>query len=515
MPSSHLQDAQIGLALDVDVFSQFFAEAHRTDESLQQVSVSVAEGLDLTLNVDSIAFFLDHDTTETLLQLELSTVDASQTIVIQVILRPVLRPVGDAAPVVALEYGGVHHIDMGDGPLTDVIDADSLEERVDALFEDTEAEGSVGERIAGVRLDLLSGLIEGLEAIHFPDEGSRPDRSDWEPGLALLPADGPDTADAMMIAVALPDESAETSMTHSLLRVRTGFGLMFSRILLQELFDRGAEEEVGEERCGSTMQSLTLTLEDDHIQIEGMVEKSTIDVPFSGPVFPFLYRGATQMSVDASEVDAEEPDGLSDFLKFLAVLVGVILPTIGAVLLGPLGLIGGVIADVWAVRGIWGAAEQLDRADELVQGGLGGALGAALSQLASDLRYQGEVETITIDSTPNELRMLDGDFFFDALVFVSPIEETIVNGWFSRTHGRFVFHQLEGGQKFRTWELARLVRAGKIATPGFHAVAHPNGRLYMRADPDNEEANNLQEMFRTNPPDEPFLVSEEEGDGGC
>ena len=54
--------------------------------------------------------------------------------------------------------------------------------------------------------------------------------------------------------------------------------------------------------------------------------------------------------------------------------------------------------------------------------------------------------------------------------------------------------ELEDGRRFRAQELARLIKAGKVIVPGFHQV----GESYIRANPDDVEANNLLKQFKQN-----------------
>jgi len=463
MPTLNLQEAQVGVSLAIQIFDEFFIELHKNDDNLQSVTFQVPVIDELELVIDQIRYVYEASISSTLLQVSdnLENIFEAQI---------------------------------------DVIIAS-----IDELFNDTSA-GSIGGRIDGVEIDMITTVIEGLEVILFPDEDTRPDRVEWESELKYLPAENNESMDSIAIFIAMPGNSPNTDAAVSFLNSKTGFGIIFNKNFLQDVFDQGAEDSIGTERCGARLDSLSLTLQDDRIQIEGSVSKSLVDIPFDGPGFPFLYRGTTEMSIDTSQVDAEEPSGLEGFLRFLGILTAIFLPFIGGAIFGLLGIIGGVVADIWLVPSIWGAAEDLENADSSIQSGLAGALGAQLSALSSGLNIQEDVEMVTLESTPNQLRFIDGHYLFDALIFVSPIEETITNGWFSSKYSRFVFYQLEGGQKFKTSELARLVRLEKITTPGFHDVQHSNGRLYMRADRDDAETNNLQEQFRENPPDEPFPV---------
>ncbi len=499
--SLDLQNAQVGVTLAITIFDEFFLELHKNDPGLQNIPVFG----DIALQIDELRFLLNNDHTDTILRIV--GVFGVTEITINIRLSLILKPVESNPPVLGLVYNGVDSIEADNLAALE----DSITNVIDERFTD-ESEGSIRNRIDAVEIDVISKAIEGLEVIIFPEEANRPSRDFWNSQLQILPADGDITMDAIAIFIAAPGIGAETNLESSFLHAKTGLGIIFNRTFLQDVFDRGAEERIGSSQCGATIESLSLTIEDDHIQINGQVQKSIVEIPFDGPAFPFLYRGTTEMSLDASQVDADEPGGLAGFLKFLSILTAIILPLIGGVIFGLLGIIGGIVADVWVVPGLWGAAEDLDHADESIQGGLGGALGAQLSELAQGLTIEEDIEMVSLESTPNELTVIDGHFLFDALIFVSPIEQTITNGWFTKRHSRFVLHELEGGQKFKTSELSRLVKIGKITTPGFHPVTHQNGRCFMRANPDDEAANNLFDTFRDNLPDEPFPIHVEEGE---
>lgn len=504
-----LGDVRVGMAIATNIFDEFFIELHRNDVGLQMFPFDLGL-LSIQLIVSEIRYLQLSDMETSLLRIVGSIGVGEETeVLLDIRLPMVLRSNDEDPPVLGFAYEGVHDLQVS-GALETVFEAqrDQIIEAIGEMFNDTE--GGIGRRIAEVELDLVDRMVEGLEELLFPDADSRPNRNTWASHLRQLPAQDNLHMDAVGIFVSAPGNSAEPGLEFSFLEAQTGFGLIFHRELLQDVMDQGAANRVGETTCGATLRSLNISVESDRLEIEGSVTKSLVDIPFGGPAHPFLYRGTTQMSIDASGVDADEPPGLSGFLKFLSVFTSVILPVIGGAILGLLGIIGGVVADVWAVPALWGAAEDLENADEIIQGGLAGSLGSALSALASGLTISEEVDMVSLESTPNTLRINEGHFILDALVFVAPKTEVIVNGWFHRSYGRFVFYELEGGQKFKSSELARLVHLEKITTPGFHDVKHANGRRFMRANRDDENANNLVQMFRENRPDEPVPEPEKE-----
>jgi hypothetical protein len=90
--------------------------------------------------------------------------------------------------------------------------------------------------------------------------------------------------------------------------------------------------------------------------------------------------------------------------------------------------------------------------------------------------------------------VVEGNMVLFAQILVIPIETMMQSAEYSKSLRRFVIFELQDGRRFRAQELARLMKAGKVTVPGFHQVAGD----YLRANPDDLEANNLLQQFKAN-----------------
>lgn len=472
-------EAKVGVLLAVSIFDQFFKELFRVEEGLSNFTVT-SSGIDVDIALNPPTFLLvpgeQGQDPRTQLHLtgtaETEILGATQTfdLDIKIFLDFVLVETEGQPPALGLAYGGV----------AEELDPPISAEDIDGLFKPG---STVGDRLSAIRIDVVSPIIEGLEPIFFPEDGEEPvpEPGAWEPKLRLMPAATEGEMDAFGIFVARPGENADPGEVPSWMPLRTGFCLVYSRDLLDFVLQAGADEKIGTKICGATVNKLDLHMDDLNIVVDGEVEQLATKIPFDGPIHPHLIRGSTSMFMDTSGVHADPPPGLAGFLRFLGVLTSFI-----------------PIANIWTTPKVWELAEKLDNAPSLIQGGLASALGPELQKLAEGLTVETELETITLESTPDTLMVRSGCFLFAAQVFVSQIVEEIFLGYYSNKVRRFVLFRMNSGRKFRASELARLVGHGKIVTPGFHDV---DGR-YMRANPDDENANNLLHQFKETMPDE-------------
>jgi hypothetical protein len=389
-----------------------------------------------------------------------------------VVLSVILKDVPDDAPVLGLRYDGV-----AAQPSAPITEAD-----IDDLF----ARPQIADTLAAVEIDAVGEAIVGLEPILFGD--APPPRDTWATAVKLLPAAGGATMDALGVFVAAPGVSAVPTMDESPLPALTGVGLIYSRALLDVAFAQGAAGQIGQTIEGAEIKELTLVMDDEAIHIEGRAEKDIATITFEGPVVPRLIPGTIAMFQDTSAVDVDvDVPWWADvllFFRFIPVFWPILIPV-------------ALIKDEWDV---WAAANDIAGAPVQVRSGLAGSLANQLIALASGLAIDAEVESIELASTPDSSRIENGHMLLFGQAFVSTLTETISDAFYSGRLERFVQYVLESGRLFRASELARLVEAGKIVTPGFHDVAGS----YMRANPDNTRGNNLEEMFGNNPAREPY-----------
>lgn len=91
--------------------------------------------------------------------------------------------------------------------------------------------------------------------------------------------------------------------------MRTGFGVVYSRAMLDLGLQRGAADQVGDEIDDATVTKMHMEMLDEAILVRGEVERSPATIRFEGPVVPELVPGTIQMVQDTSavEVDVDLP----------------------------------------------------------------------------------------------------------------------------------------------------------------------------------------------------------------
>jgi hypothetical protein len=217
---------------------------------------------------------------------------------------------------------------------------------------------------------------------------------------------------------------------------------------------------------------------------------------------PSLVRGTTGMAFDMSGVVVDIDDSDEIFYTvakwFITAVAGALLFT-GFASLTALGI------GLWLtlVQGFWNADVEIENAPNTLRDSLATALGAELEVLAASLDDDSDVGELRIDATPDSLQVVDGNMVFLAQILVVPVEAMMRSAEYSRSLRRFVIFELDDGRRFRAQELARLMAAGKVTVPGFHQVAGN----YLRADPDDADANNLLRQFKQNAPTEVVVKS--------
>jgi hypothetical protein len=481
-------NAHIGVTFAIGIFDEFFKELMAVGVIPSELTFdreTAAGPATITIDLQPPDFLLVTTGGEPRTELSLTGVievrppgqpDADPfltlPLAVSVFLSLVLNDVPGDAPVLGLRYDGV-----ATPPAAPITEAD-----VDDLF----ARPEIADTLAGVEIDAVGEAIAGLEPILFGD--TPPSRDTWATASKLLPAAGEAEMDAIGVFVASPGANAVPPMDESPLPALTGVGLIYSRTLLDLAFALGAAGQIGQTLGGAVIKELALVMDDEAIHVEGRAEKDIATITFTGPVIPRLIPGTIALFQDTSAVDVDvDVPWWADvllFFRFIPVFWPVLIPV-------------ALIKQEWDV---WAAANDIAGAPVQVRSGLAGSLANQLVALASGLTIDAEVESIELASTPDSSRIENGHMLFFGQTFVSTLTETIVDAFYSRRLERFVQYVLESGRLFRASELARLVEAGKIVTPGFHDVAGS----YMRANPDNALGNNLAEMFGNNPAQLPY-----------
>lgn len=389
---------------------------------------------------------------------------------------------------VGLQYDGV------DGAPS----APISEEDLDELF----TTGDVGATLNNIRISIAKTLVQGLNDSRFINPNTRPDAIDWSVDLQLMSA-GPDTADAFLVSAAPPGSSATPALLESFVPPRTGMAFAYNRNFLDLMLDRGATAQEDTEEDDRRVERLEMAMTDTAIGVAGHVIRIVdtpvvdiapdVDIRFDGPMIPSLIRGTTGMVFDTSGINVDvdpEDEILYGMLKWFFTIGASALLFTGVGSLTALG----IVLWITLVQNLWQADAEFENAANTVRDSLATALGAQLGLLAESLDDDTDVGELRIDATPDSLQVVDGNMIFLAQILVVPIEMGMFSAEYSKELRRFVIFQLNDGRRFRAQELARLMRAGKVTVPGFHEVAEN----YLRANPDDLDANNLLEQFKTN-----------------
>ncbi len=388
---------------------------------------------------------------------------------------------------VGLRYDGT------DGPPSLPVTSDDI----DNLFNSPE----IKEQLDSTKIPMAKPLVQGLNNSRFPDEEDRPTPAEWTVVLTLLPS-GADTIDAFGVTVGPPGSGALPVTVESFVQTNMGLAVAYNRAFLDLMLERGATANEGTTIDGATVRELKMQMSDTAIEITKghvvrpfhvIIDLFDIDVRFKGPMIPSLVRGTTGMAFDSTgiKVDVDDSDEvLLAAIKWFLTIGSSLLLFTGVGSLTALGIL------LWltAVQKIWNGEAELDNAPNVIRDSLGSAMGAQLGLLASALDADTDVGQLRIDATPDSLTVVTGNMVFAAQILVIALQGKMKQAEYSKKLRRFAIYELEDGRRFRAQELARLMRIGKVSIPGFHDV----GGRYIRADHDNQAANNLLQQFRKN-----------------
>jgi hypothetical protein len=268
------------------------------------------------------------------------------------------------------------------------------------------------------------------------------------------------------------------------------------------MLDRGGKANEGTTIDEATVKELKLQMSDTAIEVvkghvvrpfHVIIDLFDIDVRFHGLMIPSLVRGTTGMAFDSSGIKVDVDD--TDEVVLAAVKWFF---TIGASLLlftgvGSLTALG-ILLWLTAVQKAWNGDAELDNAPNAIRDSLASSMGAQLGVLAAALDADTDVGQLRIDATPDSLVVVAGNMVFSAQILVVALQGKMKKAEYSKKLRRFAIFELADGRRFRAQELARLMKLGKVVIPGFHEV----GGKYIRADHDNQEANNLLAQFKSN-----------------
>ena len=348
--------------------------------------------------------------------------------------------------------------------------------------------------LAAIRIPSGKRIIEGLRGL---DDRFDTPVDDWAFAVTLMPA-GSDTVDSFVASVGFL--TADPELRESFVPDGQEFAIAFSQWFLDFILGLGATAQEGQDVGGGKIQTpLEIFMNSDSIQVDGSAAKEVpwilpdVTVSFVGPMRPFLVRGTTVMGFGMDDIEIDVGDFAEAFYWvakwFTTIFAGVAL--VSGV--GSLTVVG-ILTWMTLVQLTWNADVAIGNAPNLVRDGLANALGSGLAALSESLDDETGVGQVRIDSTPDRLQVVDSHLIFLAQVLVAPRTMQLVGGEYSKKLRRFAIFELEDGRRFRAQELARLMASGKVTVPGFHQVR----QSYLRANPDDAEANNLLREFKSN-----------------
>ena len=115
-----------------------------------------------------------------------------------------------------------------------------------------------------------------------------------------------------------------------------------------------------------------------------------------------------------------------------------------------------------------------------------------LGKLSESINLEGlSVAGIPVEIYPQELSLNDGKIQLHIHVHSFKTVDRLQRADYSPLRSKFILFTLQSGRKFKTKDLARFMKVGLVEVPGYHEV---DGE-YVRANPDDIEANNLLEQF--------------------
>lgn len=494
-----LGDADAGVAVALFVLTDYIAELQKTGQLPTQIfqqSTMVNGSLsDLTVLLDPPVFAMAARASAAPYTRLLLT----GTIQVRPAGQPDAKPIElplDAAVKLTLVLAGPEDQVKEVGLRYDGVDSAAFPVtpgQVDELFTDP----AVTDVLQNTTIGLARPLVAGLNKVRFPHDSSRPADAKWASALTLMPGDG-ETDDSFAVTVGPPGTTAVPAARDSLVPVKTGLAVVYSRDFLDFVLLRGSSAKDGKTIGGAKVAKLRIRMGDTALQVTGHLVKPIhllpdVDIHLSGSIVPSLIRGTTGMYLDVSGVDVRVDAADKIFYEVMAWFLTVGSPPLLVTGMWEFSAAGIALWDIGVPKS-WNGVADMDNAPGVVRWNLAAALGPELNQLTDALDTDTSVGSVHIDATPDSLRVDNGNMLFLVQVFVTRMQAVLHSAEYSKRLERFAIYVLQGGRRFRAQELARLMHAGKITVPGFNEVDAD----YLRANPDNTTADNLLTMFKDN-----------------
>ncbi|MCM8525502.1 MAG: DUF3892 domain-containing protein [Lentisphaeraceae bacterium] len=357
---------------------------------------------------------------------------------------------GNNPPKIGLRYDGIENLDA---PIS-----------VDQMNLAVHASGVINV-INQLQIDILSPLIQGMETVLFfgQDASNIPSRSDYIYNLRPMKGFG-NHVDAYGLFVSLPGDNISASNVPSFVPSFSDVSLVLNETMINAMVDN-AKAELQEfiEGLANTVKvtSLTAVADNNKISLDAKIKETKTDtkIDIDTDVYLHLVPGSTRIGLKATiDVDYDFPWYI-DLLK--AFIVG---------------------EDELLEEKIPNMAQKYveDIANDM------------LGELSESIKLEGlTVSGIPVEVYPQSLSLDDGQIQLHVRVLSYNMVDRLVDASHSSLRDKFIFFKLQSGSRYATKDLARFMDMGLITVPGYHQV----DREYIRANPDDSEANNLLARF--------------------
>lgn len=461
-----IANARIGTFISIDIFNQFFTELYKSGDFPREQVTGDPESPIATTLLDLPTFKLVEREGELFTALHLTgTIEMHllnkppEPLDVLINLAIEATPREGEAPVVMLAYRGILE-SANDIVITNALSQTFKGDEISQLLEDS-------------AIELLGPMISALSGARFP-EGGAPGPDEW-PVATQLYQEASGTQACVGVFVADVGEALTLPREASPLPHQREIGVTLAKGFLDPIFEEQAKAQIGTSQDDAVIKKLKLHMGDDALMVDGEAEKDGAKIEFKGPVELQLIMGTSTLVASARDLDVDVTKPWYYYLGLAVAPILFFIPILGMMFIGFL---------------VSKSLEAASAPDKLRRS-LGSALTDALGALGGGLSSPGNDGDVTLESTPTNALIVNGNLMLLAQAFVSPMTDSIGTATWSRSQRRFLGYILQGGRPFAASELARLVHAGKIIVPGHHDV---KGR-YLRANPNQREGDNLLERF--------------------
>lgn len=362
---------------------------------------------------------------------------------VKLIINMVLKPRPGLAPLVGLQYDG---IESYEGPLSQ----EEIEELI--LSQNLQA------IIDAMQFDLLSPMIDAIQAIYGPQENYNPSDDEFPVGLRLMKGDD-NHVDAFGLLVDVPKvESEMPNVVTSF--VPNGCEVVFHSctMVMETLLQKGKETLMKffeSYRKDFKVNWLNIWPEANYIAVDGYAEDNYIGAEgtIKGPMYFHLFPGSKiiYLNIHDVEIDIDLP-WWADVIVFLI-----------------------------------GKSDTVEEIPDIAQQKISEIANNILRNMTSALDLDIDVEGVEVIVYPDRLKLQDGALTLYLQVLSHPFTENLERADYSTLRRKFMIFNLESGRRFATEDLAKFMASGLITVPGYHEV----GEKYIRANPDEDKRNNL------------------------